>query len=45
MRTNLTGVVLSVDGGHHLRRGPNIDPMLAPLVPELTPLSAPGSPV
>ncbi|MBD3648590.1 MAG: SDR family oxidoreductase [Pseudomonadales bacterium] len=22
----ITGVVLSVDGGHHLRRGPNVEP-------------------
>ncbi len=37
----ITGVVLSVDGGHHLRRGPNIDTMLAPHVPDLPPVSAP----
>ncbi|MEM7097703.1 MAG: glucose 1-dehydrogenase [Pseudomonadota bacterium] len=24
----VTGVVLSVDGGHHLRRGPNLDPFV-----------------
>jgi hypothetical protein len=22
----ITGINLSVDGGHHLRRGPNLDP-------------------
>lgn len=40
----VTGVILPVDGGHHLRRGPNIDPLLAGFgeVPEP---SAPGSPV
>jgi len=26
LQTNLTGVVLSVDGGHHLRRGANYEP-------------------
>ena len=26
----ITGVNLPVDGGHHLRRGPNLDPFLAP---------------
>lgn len=26
----VTGVVMPVDGGHHLRRGPNIDPLLEP---------------
>ncbi len=31
----ITGAVLPVDGGHHLRRGPNIDPLLAPFVPDL----------
>lgn len=40
----ITGVVLSVDGGHHLRRGPNIDPMLAPHIPDLPPVSAPARP-
>lgn len=42
----ITGVVLSVDGGHHLRRGPNIDSMLAPHIPDLPAVSAPaeGSP-
>ena len=25
--TWITGVVLSVDGGHHLRRGPNVEPL------------------
>ncbi|MFV0259926.1 MAG: SDR family NAD(P)-dependent oxidoreductase [Acidimicrobiales bacterium] len=40
----VTGVVLPVDGGHHLRRGPNIDALLAGFgdVPEP---SGPGSPV
>lgn len=38
----ITGVVLSVDGGHHLRRGPNIDSMLAPHIPDLPPVSAPA---
>lgn len=37
----ITGVVLPVDGGHHLRRGPNIDSMLAPHIPDLPPVSAP----
>lgn len=36
----ITGVILAVDGGHHLRRGPNIDPLLQSLVPDLPPLSA-----
>jgi len=40
----ITGVVLSVDGGHHLRRGPNIDTMLAPHIPDLPPISAPVEP-
>lgn len=40
----ITGVVLSVDGGHHLRRGPNIDSMLSAVVPDLPPPSGPGSP-
>lgn len=31
----ITGVVLPIDGGHHLRRGPWIDPLLAPFVPDL----------
>lgn len=26
----VTGVNLSVDGGHHLRRGPNVDPLMTP---------------
>lgn len=39
----ITGVVLPVDGGHHLRRGPNIDPLLAPFVPELPDVSAKGT--
>jgi NAD(P)-dependent dehydrogenase (short-subunit alcohol dehydrogenase family) len=26
----ITGVVLSVDGGHHLRRGPDLTPFMAP---------------
>lgn len=30
----ITGVVLSVDGGHHLRRGPNIDALAALMFPE-----------
>lgn len=40
----ITGVVLPVDGGHHLRRGPNIDPLLAPFVPDLPGVSAEGNP-
>lgn len=36
----ITGVILPVDGGHHLRRGPNIDPLLAPFVPDLPPPTA-----
>lgn len=36
----ITGVVLPVDGGHHLRRGPTIDPLLAPFFPNLPPVSA-----
>jgi len=40
----ITGVVLSIDGGHHLRRGPNIDSLLAPGVDDLPPVSPPGSP-
>ena len=35
----ITGVVLPIDGGHHLRRGPNIDPLLAPFMPDLAPPS------
>lgn len=35
----ITGVVLPVDGGHHLRRGPNIDPLLAPFIPDLPSIS------
>ncbi len=35
----VTGVVLPIDGGHHLRRGPNIDPLLAPFMPDLAPPS------
>jgi NAD(P)-dependent dehydrogenase (short-subunit alcohol dehydrogenase family) len=27
----ITGVVLSVDGGHHLRRGPNYEPFIRPM--------------
>ncbi|MEM8748603.1 MAG: SDR family oxidoreductase, partial [Actinomycetota bacterium] len=38
----ITGVVLAVDGGHHLRRGPNIDPLLAPFLPDLAPPSPPA---
>ena len=30
----VTGVTLSVDGGHHLRRGPNIDALAAMLFPK-----------
>ena len=37
----ITGVILPIDGGHHLRRGPNIDPLLEPFVADLPPLSAP----
>ncbi|MDY7103216.1 MAG: SDR family NAD(P)-dependent oxidoreductase [Actinomycetota bacterium] len=40
----ITGVVLPVDGGHHLRRGPNIDALLAGLG-DVPPPSAEGSPV
>ena len=40
----ITGAVLPVDGGHHLRRGPNIDPLLSPFVSDLPPLSAEGEP-
>ncbi len=39
----ITGVVMSVDGGHHLRRGPNIDPLMQGRVPNLPPISPPGS--
>lgn len=35
----ITGVVLPVDGGHHLRRGPNLDPLLTPFVDDLPPVS------
>ncbi|MCL4123700.1 UNVERIFIED_CONTAM: hypothetical protein GTU68_024112 [Idotea baltica] len=35
----ITGVVLPVDGGHHLRRGPNIDPLLSPFISDLPPIS------
>ncbi len=35
----ITGVILPIDGGHHLRRGPNIDPLLAPFMPDLAPPS------
>jgi len=38
----ITGVVLPVDGGHHLRRGPNIDPLLAPFVEDLPAISRKG---
>jgi len=38
----ITGVVLPVDGGHHLRRGPNIDPLLAPFVSDLPAVSPEG---
>jgi len=41
----ITGVVLSVDGGHHLRRGPNIDSMLSAVIPDLPAPSGAGSPV
>ncbi len=37
----ITGVVLPVDGGHHLRRGPNIDPLLEPFIDDLPPISRP----
>lgn len=40
----ITGVVLSVDGGHHLRRGPNIDPLFAGVIDDLPPISPDGSP-
>ncbi len=36
----ITGAILPVDGGNHLRRGPNIDPLLAPFIDDLPPLSA-----
>jgi NAD(P)-dependent dehydrogenase (short-subunit alcohol dehydrogenase family) len=36
----ITGAILPVDGGNHLRRGPNIDPLLAPFINDLPPLSA-----
>ncbi len=36
----ITGVILPVDGGHHLRRGPNIDPLLAPFYDDLPAPSA-----
>ncbi|MEM7093448.1 MAG: SDR family oxidoreductase [Actinomycetota bacterium] len=39
----VTGVILSVDGGHHLRRGPNIDPLMEGVVPDLPAISPPGS--
>ncbi|MEP6298799.1 MAG: SDR family oxidoreductase, partial [Ilumatobacter sp.] len=29
----ITGTCISVDGGHHLRRGPNIDPIMDMLHP------------
>lgn len=35
----ITGVVLPVDGGHHLRRGPNIDPLLGGFIEDLPPVS------
>ena len=38
----ITGVVLPVDGGHHLRRGPNIDRLLSPFFPDLPPISPEG---
>ncbi len=31
----ITGAILPVDGGHHLRRGPNIDPLLSPFIDDL----------
>ena len=34
----VTGVNLSVDGGHHLRRGPNIDAPVAPPAPPAPPV-------
>ncbi len=40
----ITGVVLPVDGGHHLRRGPRIDALLAPFVPDLPAPSASNMP-
>ena len=36
----ITGAILPVDGGNHLRRGPNIDPLLTPFITDLPPLSA-----
>lgn len=36
----ITGVILPIDGGHHLRRGPNIDPLLEPFIPDLPSPSA-----
>ena len=35
----ITGVVISVDGGHHLRRGPNIDPLMEGVIADLPPIS------
>ncbi len=37
----ITGAVLPVDGGHHLRRGPNIDPLLIPFFGESLPAISP----
>ncbi len=37
----ITGAVLPVDGGHHLRRGPNIDPLLSPYIADLPSPSPP----
>jgi len=36
----ITGAVLPVDGGHHLRRGPNIDPLLTSFIDDLPAVSA-----
>ncbi len=38
----VTGVVLPVDGGHHLRRGPNIDPLLSPYFGDALPPISPA---
>ncbi|MEZ5376920.1 MAG: SDR family oxidoreductase [Acidimicrobiales bacterium] len=37
----ITGVVMPVDGGHHLRRGPNIDPLLRPFLGDALPAISP----
>jgi len=37
----ITGVILSIDGGMHLRRGPNIDPLFDGAGMDLPPISPP----